>query len=312
MKKLKKLIIAVMVLAAMFALTACMEVNENIKINSDGSATIVSVVNIDKEKYIQYFDDMVFQQSGKHTTQAEKDEAEKEMLADGEYKLVTIDGKEYYQTKQSKKYTNKALNKDMNENSNSVSYVKNNVFYYNEKYTDDEIDAMMTDSDVSEAEMKDIIKVTYKVEFPKEIKAISGGKISSTNKKVAIFEVPYGKQVTMFASTSGSMSVKSVRNKIKELNKVSKTKITGKKAKKKTIELKLKKVKGATSYQVVYSTRKNFKNAKSKNVTSTKAALKNLKPGTKYYVKVRTAKKNYADQIKYSSWTSTVCIKTKK
>ena len=69
-----------------------------------------------------------------------------------------------------------------------------------------------------------------------------------------------------------------------------KTKITKKKATKKKITLKLKKVKGATGYQVMYSLKKNFKGKKKINTKKRTVVIKRKKSG-KYYVKVRAYKK---------------------
>lgn len=311
MEKVKKLILAAMALVVMFALTACMEANEVIKINSDGSATMVSEISIDKEKFMDYMDQYMKEQTGSSMTSAQKAEMEQSMLSDGTYKLEKKNGKEYYVAKNTQKISNKALNKAMNEDG-SVGYIKSNVFYLKAKYdTDDEMEEMLSDPSISQKELEEVIKCTYSVQFPKEIKCVYGGKISKTNKKVAVFDIKYGKTVTMFASTSKSITLKSTKNKIKTLNAVSKTKITRKSSKKNSVDVRFSKVKGATKYEVMYSTSKNFKNNSKKTVTSTKATIKGLKSGTRYYVRVRAAKKNYADKYVYSAW-STTSIKTAK
>ncbi|MDO5146894.1 MAG: fibronectin type III domain-containing protein [Eubacteriales bacterium] len=79
---------------------------------------------------------------------------------------------------------------------------------------------------------------------------------------------------------------------------------SAKPAKKKTVLVKWKKVSGANGYQVAYSMKKNFKKAKSVNVAGkkSKAVLKKLKRGKKYYVKVR-AWKNYNGQKAYGKFS---------
>lgn len=95
--------------------------------------------------------------------------------------------------------------------------------------------------------------------------------------------------------------------------KVAKTKIKSVVSKKaKTAVVTWKKAKGATGYQVTYSAKKNFKKAKSVTVSAkkTKATLKKLTKGKKYYVKVRTLKK--VNGKTYSSaYSRTLKVKVK-
>lgn len=86
-----------------------------------------------------------------------------------------------------------------------------------------------------------------------------------------------------------------------------KTKITKKKATKKKITLKLKKVKGATGYQVVYSLKKNFKGKKKINTKKRTVVIKRKKSG-KYYVKVRAYKK-IGKKYVYGNYTKRITIK---
>ena len=86
-----------------------------------------------------------------------------------------------------------------------------------------------------------------------------------------------------------------------------KTKITKKKATKKKITLKLKKVKGATGYQVMYSLKKNFKGKKNINTKKRTVVIKRKKSG-KYYVKVRAYKK-IGKKYVYGNYTKRITIK---
>lgn len=86
-----------------------------------------------------------------------------------------------------------------------------------------------------------------------------------------------------------------------------KTKITKKKATKKKITLKLKKVKGATGYQVMYSLKKNFKGKKKINTKKRTVVIKRKKSG-KYYVKVRAYKK-IGKKYVYGNYTKRITIK---
>ena len=65
-----------------------------------------------------------------------------------------------------------------------------------------------------------------------------------------------------------------------------------------------KKVSGAAGYQVTYSLKKKFKNAKTITVSASKAktVLRKLKKNKKYYVKVR-AFKTYRGQTNYGNYS---------
>ena len=84
-----------------------------------------------------------------------------------------------------------------------------------------------------------------------------------------------------------------------------------KNAKKATVTLKFKKVKGIKKYEVEYSLKKNFKKSKVKTAKKTTYTIKNLKKGKKYYVRVRATKTNYAGNAIYSKWVKK-SVKTKK
>ena len=81
------------------------------------------------------------------------------------------------------------------------------------------------------------------------------------------------------------------------------------KAGKKKAVVSWKKVNGATGYQVQYSTKSDFKGAKTVKVKSAKATsktIKKLKKGTKYYFRVKAVKGG-----KSSSWSKTKSVKVK-
>ena len=82
-------------------------------------------------------------------------------------------------------------------------------------------------------------------------------------------------------------------------------------AKKATVTLKFKKVKGIKKYEVEYSLKKNFKKSTVKTAKKTTYTIKNLKKGKKYYVRVRATKTNYAGNAIYSKWVKK-SVKTKK
>ncbi len=82
-------------------------------------------------------------------------------------------------------------------------------------------------------------------------------------------------------------------------------------AKKKKLNVKWKKVSGATGYEVMYATNNKFtKNKKTVKVKKNKVTLKRLKSKKKYYVKVRAYKKANGD-TNYGKWSKVVKKKAK-
>ncbi len=94
--------------------------------------------------------------------------------------------------------------------------------------------------------------------------------------------------------------------------KVGATKISSaKNSKSKKIVVKLKKVTGATGYQVKYSTKKNMKSSKTKNLTGTSVTLSKLKKGKTYYIQARSYA-TYNGTKYYSKWTAKKKVKVNK
>ena len=93
-----------------------------------------------------------------------------------------------------------------------------------------------------------------------------------------------------------------------------KTAIKNVKAGKKQLKVTYKKVKGVTGYQIQTATNKSFKkNAKAvtvKGAKKTSKAVKKLKSGKKYYVRVR-AYKTVNGKKYYSSWSKVKSVKVK-
>ncbi|MDY2791102.1 MAG: leucine-rich repeat protein, partial [Lachnospiraceae bacterium] len=100
---------------------------------------------------------------------------------------------------------------------------------------------------------------------------------------------------------------------IPTVKKVKQVKVT---AKKKALVLKWKKMSGVAKYQIQFSTKKNFKKAKTYNVkkSQTSVNIKKLKKATKYYVRIRACKtytdEDDNDKTVYGAWV-TVNKKTK-
>ena len=94
---------------------------------------------------------------------------------------------------------------------------------------------------------------------------------------------------------------------------VGKTKVkkfTKKKSAKKA-KVKLKKVAGASGYQIRYGIGKKLKKAKIKNVFKLKFTLKKLKKNKKYYIKARAFKNVGASKI-FGAWSKLKKVKFKK
>ncbi len=90
--------------------------------------------------------------------------------------------------------------------------------------------------------------------------------------------------------------------------KIKEVKLT---AKKKKLNVKWKKVSGATGYEVTYATNNKFtKNKKTVKVKKNKVTINKLKSKKKYYVKVRAYKKANGD-INYGKWSKVIKKKTK-
>lgn len=73
----------------------------------------------------------------------------------------------------------------------------------------------------------------------------------------------------------------------------------------------MEKVNGINGYQIQYSTNKEFKKAKKitiKSKTTTSKTIKNIGNSKKYYIRIRSYKKNKGKNI-YSNWSKNKVIK---
>ena len=89
----------------------------------------------------------------------------------------------------------------------------------------------------------------------------------------------------------GKQYIDSYVDALKKIAKVPSAKIKKIKAKKKSLKLTWKKIKGITGYKIQYSLKKNFKKAKTitiKKANVTSKAIKKLKKKKKYYIRIRT------------------------
>ena len=90
------------------------------------------------------------------------------------------------------------------------------------------------------------------------------------------------------------------------------SKPTLKNIKTRKVTVKIKKVSGASGYQIRYSLKSNMKSSKTATTTSTTKTLTNLKKGKTYYVQVRAYKKDSKGNRVYGSWSSKQKVKVTK
>lgn len=316
MKGLKVKVVALMLVVAL-AFTGCMNADIGIVINSDGSGSMEVVVSVDKQALIDYMNTMMAT-TGVKLSDSDIKELDTNMVSEG-YKLVTIDGKEYYQM--SEKQAIKKGNLQETFGGEDASYVTTDTVYLI-------VDMRSTGSELSSADLSaygvslddlssDAVKFTVTVQMPNAIVS-TNGTIDQSNPNKASFNIPYGKKTTIFATTKSGVTASTVKTTIKKLNAIKAPaikKLTANKvaanAKKATVTLKFKKVKAAKRYQIEYSTKKSFKGATSVTTKKTTYTIKKLKKGKKYYVRVRAAKTNYAGIEVYSKWKKKA-VTTKK
>ena len=79
---------------------------------------------------------------------------------------------------------------------------------------------------------------------------------------------------------------------------------------KKGVKITWNKVKTAKGYQIKYSAKKNMKGAKTATSGSLSKKITKLKPGKRYYFKVRAYKTADGSRI-YGGWSSTKSVKVK-
>lgn len=314
MKNIKTKFIAMMLIVAM-ALTGCADYQVGLVINPDGSGIMSMEVKLDKEAYVEYVKSL-FKSMGMEITDAELKEIDS-TLTDSGYKLVTIDGKEFYQMAEQEKIQKGKLQKYFaNEN---PSYVTTDTVYLKFKASDNtEMNEMMKEAEEMGIDIPENAMIaTMTVEMPKPV-VKTNGTVDAENPNKVTFSLDFTKDTVIFVTTKSGVTINSVKATIKKLNTIKAPKITKLKAdkvaanaKKATATLKFRKVKVAKKYEIQYSTKKNFKNAVSKTTKKNTCVIKKLKKGTKYYVRVRAAKTNYAGVTVYSKWTKK-SVTTKK
>ncbi|MBR3646166.1 MAG: fibronectin type III domain-containing protein [Lachnospiraceae bacterium] len=314
MKKFKVSLIAVIMIMAV-ALTSCGKIEGTGKINKDGSGSFNYTVSISSEVIKKYIEKEV----GFTIPDYLYPEVEEKFLAESKMEKVVKDGKIWYVIEEKQ---NNISNLEYNNMlcSDGEGYVTGDVLYMcidptHKKFIKEQMkdaDLVVTDSDAKK------IKETYTFEFEEPIVKTTGT-IDPNNPNKVTFNVDKSKsKYVIFATTKNGVTVESVKATIKKFNNVNKSSIKNikadkvkKKSKKASVTYKLKKV-FCVGYQIQYSKKKNMKGGKTITVSKPTGKIKNLKKGTKYYVRVRAYKYNYAGNTIYSGWSKVKAVKTKK
>lgn len=309
MKKITKIIMLMIVSVIIFA--GCSTVEYTTVINSDGSAKLTYVMDIDKAK----LDESIKKMGYSNPEQYVKSEM------DGDYyEIVTIEGKQYYEVRD----VELATAKNFSEYAGYAGGISKDGLYVTKDTVFGTINSAKGDFEDYADQMKicgytlgNAISMKLVYEFPSDIVS-TNGTIDPTNSKKVTFNIDITKKTTIFATTNKANTYKAIKAKVDKWNTVKKPvikslKVKDLKKKKATATLKIKKVKDA-KYYVEYSTSKKFKYSKTSYKSSKKQTivLKNLKPGKKYYVRVMIYKENYASKMVYSKYTKTTFKVPKK
>jgi len=294
LKKLKICLAGLLMTAAM-AVTGCTQIQNYTKVNKDGSGKVVSTIKISKE-------DALLRAGGTLS-----EEYLDSTLAESGYKIVNENGKDYYTISAEENRGKGELLKGV-DGSTASKY--NLYFLYSE------VDGKELKQKLKDQFNYDSVKDTFSAigveiydddfsyeatfEFPAKVINTNGVR-DITNPKKVTFDIDFNKMNVVFASTHKDVTLSNVKTFAKDLLKIADTKITKVKRSKKSIKLTLKKVKGV-KYQYQISTKKNFSGASYKKSKKNTITIKKLKSGTKYYIRVRTVKKNTIGNMVYGSW----------
>ena len=311
---MKRIIGLVVVLAMALGLCGCADILQEHTIGKD-SITTKATMDIEKE----YYDDLLKDPSLDTTDRMMLNELKTAMP------IVKKDGKDYYryQQTQTNSFADFMEAGNMNDDEDgveSIAYVTNEVLYIKQSSTDMLSGAESLWGDINKL---DLSKITFTITmtFGKDV-VNTNGTINTNNKKQAIFNTdPKAVKATIFASTNKNITQTSVEQMIAKSRKMGKAKIkkitankVKKKAKKASVTLKLKKVKGAQRYTIWYCKNKKFTGSSSdyKETKKTKVTIKGLKKNTKYYFKVYPSRKDFTGTYYDGADSKIKSIKTKK
>ena len=309
---MKRFLGLVLALVMVLGLCGCADILQEHTIKKD---SITSKVTMDIEK--QYFDNLI-----KDPT---LDTSDRMMLNEIKTAMVIVkkDGKDYYRYQSTEKFSFKEYMAEGNteeDGVNSIAYVTNEVMYIKQSTKE-----MLSGAEPLWGDMDkiDYSKVTFKITMTFEKDVVNtNGTINPNNKKQAIFNNdPKAVRVTLFASTNKNITQASVEQMIAKSRKMGKAKIkkikankVKKKAKKASVTIKLKKVKGAQRYTIWYCKNKKFTGSSFnyKDTKKTKVTIKGLKKNTKYYFKVYPSRKDFTGDYYDGADSKIKSIKTKK
>ena len=159
----------------------------------------------------------------------------------------------------------------------------------------DETKDLLNKKDLSSAEVSE--QITHLTEAINAVKALKTKDAATTT---------VAPSTTKPAATTTATNTTTVKAPAKTTVKLSK-------AKKTSIKVSWKKVSGVAAYQIQYSTSKNFKKAKTVEVSAKSASkvLKKLKKNKTYYIRVRAYKMNGRKKV-YGKWSKVKKVKIKK
>lgn len=297
MKKITK--VMALLLAVVMVFTGCATVEQTTVINSDGSARVTSVLDIDKEQW-----DSAIKKMGYTNPEAYfKSKLDYEDVS--YYEIVTINGKKYYELREISGVSAKHLASDVNYAlgvSKNGLYVTKDTLYGTVDYLTDDYEDFLEEAVSLGFNTKNSLKERLIFEFPANVVSTTGGIIDKTNPKKVTFNIDPSKKTTIFATTNKANTYNSIKKKVDKANTIKKPvikslKVKSIKRKKGTATLKLKKVKNV-KYYIICSSSKKFNNEETIFIDTKKTSvtLKNLKKGKKYYVCIKAYKSNYAER----------------
>ncbi len=325
---MKKIISLGLVLSMMVCLCGCSITYDSITIANN---SIKEVVFVDIQK--DYLDKLSKDKS------LDTDERASIVSLIAAMDIVDHNGDSYYRYKQSgnasfKEYINTY---DPGRLKDGAVYVTNDIFYERIKLQE-KLENLFVFRDLmrtydnaqknGNTENYGHIKIDYSkikynesITFTKNI-VNTNGKIDKDNPKTVSYSFDGPKKdefINVFATTNKNHTVTSVEKFLKNSRKIAKPKIkkikankVKKKAKKASITVSIKKVKGAKEYWYECSTDKKFEWSESKESKKTKVTFKKLKKNKKYYVHVVAVKEDYSGNLVESKYSKTKKIKTKK
>lgn len=299
---MKKLIFLVLAIALMVLLVGCASEEDTITI---GDKTIKERILIDLDK--KAYDDAM-----------KREFSYLDPTYESGVKVVKKNGKEYYESDQTKTFTFNKYMKYSNLDYNSERcYVSKDTFYQKAKVDKADLEMVKESKDIDYSAVKIHVTVT----FPKKVVS-TNCTINKDNDKQIEYSTNYKKAVsegyTIFGTTNKNVTPKKLNALLKKWCYIGKTKIKKiKRVKRKnksgdgSVIVKYKKVKKAKKYKVEWCLSKKFDasssyKAFSKKTKKTKLKVKKLARNKKYYFRVYAMRKNH-----FGSWVESAASKVK-